>query len=581
MTFTYGVYEKWYVNFPAPGETFIDNTDVFVTSSSFSIKKPATGIRAEDYITRINYETEVHDWVYEKNYVNTYCICSSSNEVVAVFEAQSTNVVANGNTWAKLPTSNSTSIQTSKIFNENNPYEKAIELYGRFPNGTISVYAPDSASWYQAGDPTETQKNQNLFTFNVIFNIPPNVDIGSPSYEIPIAGVGSYVLPLTSLIAQYGGIITEVKLTIGSDSITNTYSSTTITNETISIIPTSSGVQTPILEVKDSRDQIKTISLSPITVNPYNGPNIGFDLFRSNSAGIKDDEGEYGLITSEINFLDTVSSIEQPIITIDGNITNNVVWYSNYNSSSGVSDLISDWSTVYSGDTIYGVINGSFIVDQSYTITMVVFDSSGVSSLPITQTLSTAFYTIDFQAGGKEIAFGSPANDDLTNINGKNYSDEGLFKCNMGTSFNDMTTGSGGEVEEFVSELDISGAGIELTQSDWIVEQGTDGMWIWRKWQSGLAECWGQYSYTSSTSTVWSAPLYYSDSVSARPYPFTFKSIPMEWASVDSSTNALWLYKEASGHNTVSSTAVYRPIKVGAFSSNTFDIRYYVVGRWK
>lgn len=436
MTFTYGVYEKWYVNFPAPGETFIDNTDVFVTSSSFSIKKPATGIRAEDYITRINYETEVHDWVYEKNYVNTYCICSSSNEVVAVFEAQSTNVVANGNTWAKLPTSNSTSIQTSKIFNENNPYEKAIELYGRFPNGTISVYAPDSASWYQAGDPTETQKNQNLFTFNVIFNIPPNVDIGSPSYEIPIAGVGSYVLPLTSLIAQYGGIITEVKLTIGSDSITNTYSSTTITNETISIIPTSSGVQTPILEVKDSRDQIKTISLSPITVNPYNGPNIGFDLFRSNSVGIKDDEGEYGLITSEINFLDTVSSIEQPIITIDGNITNNVVWYSNYNSSSGVSDLISDWSTVYSGDTIYGVINGSFIVDQSYTITMVVFDSSGVSSLPITQTLSTAFYTIDFQAGGKEIAFGAPANDNLS------QHPNGLFKCAMDAQFEGGVSGA-------------------------------------------------------------------------------------------------------------------------------------------
>ncbi len=28
-------------------------------------------------------------------------------------------------------------------------------------------------------------------------------------------------------------------------------------------------------------------------------------------------------------------------------------------------------------------------------------------------------------------------------------------------------------------------------QADWIVEQGTEGIWTYRKWNSGIAECWG------------------------------------------------------------------------------------------
>ena len=29
---------------------------------------------------------------------------------------------------------------------------------------------------------------------------------------------------------------------------------------------------------------------------------------------------------------------------------------------------------------------------------------------------------------------------------------------------------------------------------DYIVEQGTSGIWTYRKWNSGIAECWGTYT---------------------------------------------------------------------------------------
>lgn len=33
-------------------------------------------------------------------------------------------------------------------------------------------------------------------------------------------------------------------------------------------------------------------------------------------------------------------------------------------------------------------------------------------------------------------------------------------------------------------------------QTDCIVEQGTSGIWTYRKWNSGVAECWGEYETT-------------------------------------------------------------------------------------
>jgi hypothetical protein len=58
-----------------------------------------------------------------------------------------------------------------------------------------------------------------------------------------------------------------------------------------------------------------------------------------------------------------------------------------------------------------------------------------------------------------------------------------------------------------------------ITQ-DYIVEQGTSGIWTYRKWNSGIAECWGSYEQSNvEIKHGWgtsynnnSYPLYYSDS---------------------------------------------------------------------
>ena len=41
--------------------------------------------------------------------------------------------------------------------------------------------------------------------------------------------------------------------------------------------------------------------------------------------------------------------------------------------------------------------------------------------------------------------------------------------------------------------------------ADYIVEQGTSGIWTYRKWNSGIAECWGNTGFTSTALTQWGA----------------------------------------------------------------------------
>lgn len=360
----------------------------------------------------------------------------------------------------------------------------------------------------------------------VTLDVPPSIIPGTPSSGPFYESVSTYTVPINAAEAYYGGDISKITLTIGANSTTKTYSTTEIVsgdNETISVISPTAGTYTPILTIEDSRGQTKSINLSSIIVNPYVRPSVNFDVYRTNNIGKKDDEGEYGLIKATITYTSAIANLTAPTVTIldpDNNpISKTITWYSIYSESSGIStsSIISNWSTVSSGQEIYGLISANFNNNKSYQVTLVETDTAQGSSTPITQILSTAYYTIDFKAGGKEIAFGSPANDDLTDIAGKDYSDEGLFKCKMGTSFNDMTTGPNGEVKEFISELGISGAGIELTQSDWIVEQGTSGIWTYRKWSSGISECWGKWTGTlSHNATALGGYQYVTD---ALPYP--------------------------------------------------------------
>lgn len=480
------------------------------------------------------------------------------------FETPYSAVISgSGTKSATIPASRAKT--TSDLFNASNRTTRTRTF--TYTVDAFMTWVVDGDNYYWPSSP------KTIYTATVILDVPPTVNLGTPTYATPqYAGVGTYTVPITSASAAYGGRITKVTLTVGQDSTVQTYSASSISNETISVIPTIAGTYTPTITVEDSRGQTTTETLADITVNPYLNPSLDFDVFRSNSSGVKDDEGEYGLITANVSFTDAIADLVAPIVKINGVITSDVTWYSTYSTSVGVLTPIASWSSVSSGDTIYGLVDGSFEQEDSYTISVTLTDSLGGNSAEITQTLSTAFYTIDFQAGGKEIAFGAPANDDITNFNGNDYSTEGLFKCEMGTAFNDM---SAAEVSAFVAGLNFSGT----ITTDFVVDQGISGVWTYRKWNSGIYECWGTITGSWSVNTSSAAYGGYRSAACTIPsYPFAFIGTPTVTAVCSNGNSAgAWL-----NHVEPSTTGgTFYFSAASALSAANRAISIYALGTWK
>lgn len=68
-------------------------------------------------------------------------------------------------------------------------------------------------------------------------------------------------------------------------------------------------------------------------------------------------------------------------------------------------------------------------------------------------------------------------------------------------------------------------AASQLGIKDYVTEEGTSGIWTYRKWKSGKKECWGTYSATISHAASWNGGYeYLSGNISL---PFTFDGSPV------------------------------------------------------
>ena len=70
------------------------------------------------------------------------------------------------------------------------------------------------------------------------------------------------------------------------------------------------------------------------------------------------------------------------------------------------------------------------------------------------------------------------------------------------------------QIEDFVQSLNA----VATSSVDYIVEQGISGRWTYRKWNSGIAECWGYYSKSIAAGAT--------DNENYITYPFTFTATP-------------------------------------------------------
>jgi hypothetical protein len=132
-----------------------------------------------------------------------------------------------------------------------------------------------------------------------------------------------------------------------------------------------------------------------------------------------------------------------------------------------------------------------------------------------------------------------------------------------------------GGIAHFDEGIKINGQ-----NQDYIVEQGTSGIWTYEKWASGKAVCWGGKDVGSvDISTPWGY-LYESSGVYVEDYPTgLFVDIPHCYTEVIAPNNGLM--KEIYGNLSKVQTPWILLVRPTPMSVADCKIYFYAIGKWK
>ena len=131
---------------------------------------------------------------------------------------------------------------------------------------------------------------------------------------------------------------------------------------------------------------------------------------------------------------------------------------------------------------------------------------------------------------------------------------------------------------EFAGSLPSGAVEGTRMNDDFIVEQGTSGVWTYRKWNSGFAECWGYHTISGvNISTAWGG-WYASPAIVFPSFPFTFVGAPDVHISWESDFSAIVDGVGKRESTKAGQTYLYRPLAQTGVNGR-FAI--YSYGKWK
>jgi len=130
------------------------------------------------------------------------------------------------------------------------------------------------------------------------------------------------------------------------------------------------------------------------------------------------------------------------------------------------------------------------------------------------------------------------------------------------------------------ADVDLTPA--DLGEEDHIAAQGTDGIWTWRKWDSGIADCWGVAEISAQGGGMAAfGPLFAADGTTAYPTDL-FTDVPQLFAGASGSGGTAFMAGMLSPRNHTKTTASYAAITAAnTTAAETFKIALFAVGRWK
>lgn len=438
---------------------------------------------------------------------------------------------------------------------------------------TLTCYTYD-ANGTQIGSATNTTLTLNVPSY-------------TPTATIALTGSGllggvycqskSKVTVKTTASSSHGATITGVSATINGESDGKTYTSL----EFVSAILAKSGDHSVTVKITDSRGKTATVTSSVFTVYAYSLPSItSFTLARQSDGT-------------------TV------IATVKGSVAS-------VNSKNAKSCKV----------TLNGVTNtitlSSYTINNTTTFTSVPTDSTLTATATITDSyntvtkqavLPTVAVTMDFYKDGTGIAMGKVAeSSNLFEVAWKSKLNKAaeIKDNNLATLTLKRNHTYNGAAVKFQNDTDVLGyVGMygngadrplrrwtsdtsasyivldEGNTADYVVEQGTSGSWAYRKWNSGIAECWRVISTTTGTFTGTTTGVYYATPGTQFNYPSgLFTDVTDVQMTITSAGGGVLTVFNRSGVETSYCEPAYIRL-YGGTTSLSVSIGTRITGKWK
>ena len=113
--------------------------------------------------------------------------------------------------------------------------------------------------------------------------------------------------------------------------------------------------------------------------------------------------------------------------------------------------------------------------------------------------------------------------------------------------------------------------------------EGETGIWRWRKYSDGIAECWGRAKNAARDINTQFGSMYYANCDEVT-FPFSFYTAPVVNATVESGSALFlmsWQGTDSNGTTTAIQPASYRVMRPTTITGASFTIAYHAIGRWK
>lgn len=477
----------------------------------------------------------------------------------------------------------------------------ALTLANQIPNttsgtGTLTCYTYSGSTLIGTRSITITLKVPTSVVPTIRSFTATRVDGTVPSsWGIYVQNKSAVTLTISNAAGARGSTIKAYSITGGSYS----GSSSTLTTGVL----VSSGTYTFTGKVTDSRGRTATKTVS-ISVVEYSPPVItGHVSYRSNSSGTAADAGTYirGLVTYTYASCSSKNTVTRATYYKRSTATSWTNASKSFSSGTGFT---------FGG----GNISAEYTYDVKYTLT------DAFTTVSVTETISTAAVLMDFLRGGKGIAIGKVAEtenclevsqDWTTKLNGPVYLGTAtlgaqnipIYLENGQPTASSVEIGSGtkpiymhqGALTASTSTVGGAGTPVYLKSGaltactpssivtsvvgDYVTSAGTSGIWTYRKWNSGAAECWGVYtaSGVNIAKNNYSG-FRYSDGISVN-LPFTFAAAPVGVYS--GGCTSYLTFVTPIGQPTTTQAKFWVACLDSSATNCSIVVNIHVMGKWK